>query len=563
MQPIARFVLVAATLAGPCVGTPLAAAEPDEEGTESTVTAWGDGEPVAETGARLVVWNRHITTLRVPFDDRDPEERARRAVARILAVPAEKGTWNVAYQPTKIGEYSGFVFTVNGEFAFRLLEGDSDREAGETLEEAARSAEARLREAMESRVRQGRWPVILRGLAFSIAATFVLVAGLLLFARLRRKVRQRLDPLASRAREHAVVGGVNVWPVLGGLRQVMARILSWSIVGILAYLWLGVVLQQFPYTEPWGEALGSYLVHVLSTFGWGILASIPGLFAVLVVFALAHAFNRGVGSYFRSVERGEVSVNWLAAESARATRQLLALLTWAFALVVAYPYIPGSETAAFKGVTVFIGLMVSLGSAGFVNQIMSGLAVIYSDAYHHGDFVRIGEQEGRVRNLGLLATRIEKPGGEEVSIPNAVVAANTTTNFSRGGEGRSEVLATSVTIGYDVPWRQVHGLLRLAAQRTPQLASTPAPSVFQRALSDFYVEYQFFAQIARREERTVALSRLHAEIQDAFNEHGVQIMSPHFEHQPGEAVFVPREAWFRPPAAPEESSASTEKKNSP
>ncbi len=267
-----------------------------------------------------------------------------------------------------------------------------------------------------------------------------------------------------------------------------------------------------------------------------------------MIFALAHAFNRGVGSYFVAIEQGEVAVPWLAGETARATRQLLALLTWVFAIVVAYPYIPGSGTDAFKGISVFLGLMVSLGSAGLVNQVMSVLTVIYSRSYQRGDFVRIGEHEGRVRNVGLLATKLERVEGNEVSVPNAVVTANTTINYSRAGEGAAEIVATSVTIGYDAPWRQVHALLLLAAKNTSQLAGAPAPFVLQRALSDFYVEYQLVAHLLRREERVAALSRLHTEIQDAFNAHGVQIMSPHYMTQPGEAVVVPRTAWFTAPA---------------
>jgi small-conductance mechanosensitive channel len=183
--------------------------------------------------------------------------------------------------------------------------------------------------------------------------------------------------------------------------------------------------------------------------------------------------------------------------------------------------------------------------------------------YSWGEFVRIGDQEGRVRNLGLLATTIEKAGGTEVAIPNAVVTVNTITNFSRGGEGTSEVLVTSVTIGYDAPWRQVHGMLKLAAKRTPQLAPQPEPFVLQRALSDFYVEYQLHAHLAGPVERAAALSRLHAEIQDSFNEHGVQIMSPHFEGQPDHAVVVPRSAWFAEPADGKDSLGEKETSQTP
>jgi small-conductance mechanosensitive channel len=510
-------------------------------------------ERATDERAPLVVWNRPVAEFRAHYDDWGPSERARRAAARILAVSPEQGKWDVTRQHAQVGAYTGFVFSINGEFVFRLLEGDVDTEDGLTLEQAAAAAEARLREVMDSRSRQRRWPLLMRGIVITIALTLALAVCLAGARWLQRTVQARLVPALARARTRVTLGGINLWPILGGLRLVLARLLTWSIAGGFVYLWLALVLRQFPYTEPWGDALGGFVLAVLARVGWGILASLPDLFVAAVIFALAHAFVRGLGSYFLAVEREQVSVPWLAGETARATRQLLTILVWAFAIVLAYPHIPGSGTDAFKGMGVFIGLMVSLGSAGLVNQIMSGLTVIYSHAYHRGDFVKIGDHEGRVAVVGLLATKIAKPSGEVVSVPNAVVTANTTTNFSPGGRAAPELLATTVTIGYDAPWRQVHALLQLAAQRTPELAPEPPPLVLQRALSDFYVEYQLVAHLLRREQRTAAQSRLHAEIQDAFNEHGVQIMSPHFERQPAETVTVPRTAWFTAPAAREQA----------
>ena len=224
----------------------------------------------------------------------------------------------------------------------------------------------------------------------------------------------------------------------------------------------------------------------------------------------------------------------------RATRRLGVALVWIFALVLAYPYLPGADSDAFKGVSVLLGLMVSLGSAGLVNQVMSGFVVLYSRSVRTGEVVRIGDAEGQVVDLGLLCTKVLKPSGEEVSIPNAVVMSQSTTNYSRrAGEGRA-VATTTVTIGYDVPWRQVRALLLLAAERTEGIVRDPAPRVGIRSLSDFYLEYVLVLQVEDGKRRAVVGTALHGAIADAFNEFGVQIMSPHFENQPEGPVLVPK-----------------------
>src|SRR5882672_5559592 len=355
MNRLALLVVVLVTLASRALG---AAQEVQSVSGERTA---------------LVVWNRHIADFRTTYDNWDPAERVRRAEARILAAPAEKGTWVVAHQEMRAGTHVGLNFTLNGEFMFRLFDSDLDTESGETLEHVAATSEAALRDVMESRAQQRKWPVILRGAGISVVLTLLLVATLIGARRLRLRILDRFSPIVAGARARSVVGSINLWPIMAGLRQMIARILALFVAGGLTFLWLALVLEQFPYTEPWGDALGGLVLEVLSKIGWGVLQSIPGLFVVAVIIALANAFARGVGSYFLAVERDEVSIPWLSGETARATRLLLTILIWAFALVIAYPHIPGSASDAFKGVTVFLGLMVSLGSAGLVNQIMSGL----------------------------------------------------------------------------------------------------------------------------------------------------------------------------------------------
>jgi small-conductance mechanosensitive channel len=178
-----------------------------------------------------------------------------------------------------------------------------------------------------------------------------------------------------------------------------------------------------------------------------------------------------------------------------------------------------------------------------VNHLVSGLVIVYSRSCKPGDVIRVGEIEGIVTVVGVLSTKIVTRKREEITVPNAVLVGTSITNYTRLAREHGAMISTTVTIGYDAPWRQVHELLTRAADRTPDIKKTPAPFVYQRSLSDFYVEYELRAHITDPAERLPILSALHAEIQDAFNEAGVQIMSPHFENQPDGKVWVPRSAW--------------------
>ena len=184
---------------------------------------------------------------------------------------------------------------------------------------------------------------------------------------------------------------------------------------------------------------------------------------MLVIFVLTRIIVRAVDGFYQTVERGAMSVSWLQADTAKATRRLTVVLIWIFAVTVAYPYIPGSDSEAFKGISVFVGLMVSLGSAGLVNQVMSGLVVAYSRALKAGEFVQFGNTLGTVSEVNMLSTKVITPKRETVTVPNAVLVSSPITNYSRLADERGAIVGTKVTIGYDTPWRQVHAMLTLAA----------------------------------------------------------------------------------------------------
>jgi small-conductance mechanosensitive channel len=233
---------------------------------------------------------------------------------------------------------------------------------------------------------------------------------------------------------------------------------------------------------------------------------------------------------------------------ARPTRQIVTVVLWIFALVVSYPYLPGSNTDAFRGVSVFVGLVLSIGSTGVVSQAMNGLILMYSGALRAGEYVKVGDVEGTVMHLGMLSTRIHTLTREMVTIPNSVMVAKETTNYSRLSNEAGVAINTTLTLGYDIPWRQVQAILELAAQRTEGIRKAPEPFVLQTALSDFYVAYKLIAFVEDPRSRPRILSELHTHILDLCNEHGIQILSPHYESDPKHPAIVPPERWNLPPA---------------
>lgn len=223
---------------------------------------------------------------------------------------------------------------------------------------------------------------------------------------------------------------------------------------------------------------------------------------------------------------------------------------WLFALSAAWPFLPGANSLAFKGISVFFGLMLTLGSAGVMNHAMSGLVLIYSRALRKGDVIRVADNEGKVSEIGMLATKIITRENYVVTVPNAVVVSGKITNLSALQPDGSLNLTVSVTIGYDTPWRQVHAMLELAAKRAKGIDLSEPPLVRQLGLMDWYIAYELQVRLLPEQSLAVARNELHSQIQDVFNEFNVQIMSPNFVMQPEGSVMVAKENWYTAPAKP-------------
>jgi small-conductance mechanosensitive channel len=506
----------------------------------------------SDESSTLTFFNRPIVVLRARVLGRSPMDRAVGA-ERMLADLVEQGT--TAPVGTRAVEGAVFI-TVGSRAVLALTPADVDDLAGETLDGTTAQAVARLTQALDEAAEARAPGAMFRA---GVLATLGLLFAVLALWGLARAHRIIAAKMLEVAEQTVTKAGIAPLSTLRASRVLdVERYLTTAAVLIVdltvIYVAATFILKRFPYTRPWGESMRGFLLATLARLSLGVLDSLPGLFTVLVIFVVVRFAVRLVRLWFDAVERGEIKPRWIYPDTAQPTRRLVTALLWAFGVVTAYPYMPGSQTDAFRGMSVFLGLIISLGSSGLVNQIMSGFMITYSRALHVGDFVKIGEVEGTVTNVGALSTKVLTLKCEEVTVPNAVVVSNTITDFSSPTDAARVFTPTSVTIGYDVPWRQVEAMLLLAAARTSGLHQEPKPVVFQVALEDFYVRYTLWVCLEVQEARMTTLNALHANIQDLFNEHGVQIMSPNYFTDPAAPKIVVKKDWFASPARDPSSS---------
>ena len=518
------------------------------------VVEGASAEP-SELAATLSFANRPIVTLRARVLGRDPADRVASATRVLDELIADGYSGPIESRPFT----GGRIISVASRGIVALTAFDVDNLAGETVEGVTAQAIVRLQQAL-AEADEARTPqrlLVATGLAF-----LGLAVGSLLLWALVRAHRRFAGRLVEVAEEKLAQTGLTDVVSLRASRvlEFQRGLLRAVTVGagmVVVYSTLTFVLRRFPYTRPWGESMRGFLFTTVEDLALGVVNAIPGLFTVALIVLITRFILRLLGIWFNAVEAGRTRVQWLYPETAQTTRRLVTALMWLFTIVVAYPYLPGSQTDAFKGVSVFLGLMLTFGSSGLVNQIMSGFMVTYSRAVRVGDYVRIGDVEGTVLHLGILSTKLKTFRGEEATIPNSVVVSQTTTDYSRFAEVNETFTPTSVTIGYDTPWRQIHAMLLLAAERTPGVRVEPKPYVLQEALQDFYVKYTLFVCLDAQDQRYFTLNILHAQIQDLFNEYGVQIMSPNYLADPASPKLVAKKDWYASPARVDEGAQTT------
>jgi small-conductance mechanosensitive channel len=432
-------------------------------------------------------------------------------------------------------------------FSMGGAEMQADTSSLDGLVAAADRTQRRLSLLVSDHAEQQNFARIIRSLVEALLALTLFAFFWIGVARLRARAIAVIHARLHSTGRGIRILGHDVGTLVFTVAEFGCRILSLSLVLAAGYVAVTFSLDRFPYTRPWAEQLQDLFVDAATDLAQSAVHEIPNLLSVLIIFFVTRGLTRVLGGWFSSIESGQGATGWLDPESARATRRLLVIGIWVFAATVAFPYLPGSHSEAFRGISVLVGLMVTLGGSGFVGQIIGGIAAIYTRSIRTGDHITIGDITGQVKDVGMLSTKVRTRRMEEVTIPNSMLISSAIHNHSRGATD-GVVISTQVTIGYDAPWRQVEAMLKTASDRTEGVLSMPEPRVLQTGLEDLYVRYELtvFADSAGR--RGEILSRLHGHIQDVFNEYGVQIMSPNFEAQPDGPVLVPKKKWHAAPA---------------
>jgi small-conductance mechanosensitive channel len=501
----------------------------------------GPSQPPPERPAGVPVTYRGREVLRIytSMGAMSPEERATLAAGRI-----DRLVNDISFRPELAtvvdrGDTSEIVI---GDRVLGVITADDARVLGKSTHEFAEETLARVRQAIIETREEMSFRRVVTGVATAIIATLILLGALWLLRALSRRLQGRVarwQQARARGLEFHRLELVSAERIAELSRFVLrVAVVVGSVFLVLA--WLESVLGALPWTRPYAAVVIDYLEAPVGVLWDGVVTALPNAFYLLVIAALAYGLLKAVHFFFREIERGTIVFANFQTDWAEPTYKLVRVLIIALAFVAAFPYIPGSQSPAFQGVSLFIGLLVSLSSSSAISNIIAGALLTYTGAFRMGDIVKIGDSIGAVVEKTLLVTRLRTPKNVVVSVPNATVLATQVLNYSALAAKDGLRLHTSVTIGYDAPWRRVHELLLEAAAATDGVLQEPAPFVLQTALNDFYVSYELNVYTRQPTRMLSIYSDLHANIQDTFNRDGVEIMSPHYTSlRDGNTVTIP------------------------
>src|SRR6056300_101386 len=345
----------------------------------------------------------------------------------------------------------------------------------------------------------------------------------------------RWSTIKIHAQENKRIKGIKIkdYTLFDASRQVavlinLNTVLKWLVVLSTVYIALPILFGIFPWTKDMAQTLFGYVLDPLKDIGLGLWNYLPNLITVIVIMVVFRYVLKGLYFLKSEIQQENLKLPGFYSDWAAPTYQIVKVLVFAFMIVVIFPYLPGSDSPVFQGVSVFLGFLFTFGSAGSLSNIIAGLILTYMRLFKMGDRVKIGSISGDVIEKNMLVTRIRTIKNEIISIPNATVMNSHTINYSSDAPEKGLIMHSTITIGYDVPWRKMEAVMIKAALKTPLLLDEPAPFVLQTSLDDFYVSYQINAYTREPNKQATIYSYLHANIQDFCNEAGIEIMSPHY-----------------------------------
>ena len=498
---------------------------PAKQGQETPLETLGEVFPV-------MLDNQELFTIRQGIGSFSAQERAKSITDRIEKI-ADDDALSPEDLTIKIDPEDKNPSIILGDTVIATITSKDAKLQAVSQEVLAERALAKIKAAIV-RYRQERQPDnLLKDAVLTVSATLatVLIFWVIIF------ISSRVFPQIQRLITSLVPGVVfqNFEIIssqtIGIFSLRVLQFIRTLIILTILYFYLTFVLRLFPWTRKFGDGFLQYFFSALEVVSQEIAKYLPSIFIILLIIFITHYLLRAIKPFFTGLERENLVINGFYPDWAKPTYNLLSLLIIALAIVIAFPYLPGFNSPAFQGVSVFLGVLFSLGSTSAIANVVGGIILIYTRSLQLGDKISIGDVIGDVIEKGLLVTRIRTPANRIITIPNSSLLNTNVINFSVSQREFKQplILQTTVTLGYDLPWRKVHATLKEAALATQFIVSEPPPFVLQTSLDDFYVSYQLNAYTDHPSKMVYIYSELHQNIQDKCNEVGIEIMSPHYK----------------------------------
>lgn len=487
-------------------------------------------------------------------------------VKGILSYPAKLRAKSIEKRIHKIGQNSSITtasihsvaeadrinILAGDEYIFSIFDADAQVE-GASKEIFADFIVSKLQESIKDyRYRRSK-PAIISSIIKALVALGLLVAILFVFnfffKRLnewfKRRMKSRIDKIENAS--YKLIQSDQLFQAF----HLLYKILRMGIILTITVAFINYFLGLFPWSKGISVMVLNAVVTPLQNFGKGFVNYLPSFFVLVIIWIITKYLLKFIRLLFLEINRKAITIDGFDPDWAMPTFKIVRFLVIIFALVVAFPYIPGSDTSAFKGISVFLGVLFSLGSSSFIANIVAGFSLTYQNAFKRGDFIKVNEYEGFVESQSSMVTRLRSMKNQEIVIPNSILLNSNVINYSLKAKKHDLILYTTVGIGYETPWRLVDAMLKLAAKRTEGISRTPEPFVLKKALGDFAITYELNAYCLDEARMPHYYSLLHQNILDVFNENNVVIMTPAYRGDTTDPKLVPKDQW-NPPLASEE-----------
>ena len=439
------------------------------------------------------------------------------------------------------------VITAGSEFIMNVYDGDGQKN-GVSKTVLAEFYAQKIRHAIKAYHADRSRPVVIRQVVHAAIATAIAIVVVLILMWLvrrgrnwiRQRIQTKIDSLEDKS--FKLIRSGQLWKAF----QLLFRLIRIVLIIVIIAAYIQYILGLFPWTKGLSAYIFRLFLEPLQKLGTGFIGFLPSLAFLVVIYFVTRYLLKLVRLLFTGIKDGGIRISGFDPDWALATFKIVRLVVIVFAFVIAFPYIPGSDTDAFKGISVFVGVLFSLGSSSFISNIIAGYSMTYRGAFKKGDRIQVDGTVGIVEEQKLMITKLRSLKNEEIVIPNSVILNSNIINYSSRSKDLGLILHTTVGIGYETPWRLVDAMLKEAATRTQGLLTQPAPFVLQQALGDFAVTYELNVYCDDAQRIPQFYTALHQNILDVFNENNVQIMTPAYEGDPEIPKVVPKDQWNTP-----------------